>query len=57
MAWRKANGKDEGFATMRAKKPLVALAAEHPLEQTALEADYFRKPWQYKLPNLILSPC
>lgn len=45
MAWRKANGKDEGFGTLRANKPIVALAAEHPLEQKALEADYFRKPF------------
>ncbi|TQV97115.1 nucleoside hydrolase [Cordyceps javanica] len=41
MAWRKANGRPEGFETLKACKPLVALGAEHPLEEKDLKFDHF----------------
>ncbi|KAJ2967144.1 hypothetical protein NQ176_g9808 [Zarea fungicola] len=41
MAWRKANGRPEGFEALRACKPLVALGAEHPLEEEELKFDHF----------------
>lgn len=41
LEWRKANGKPEGFATMRANKPIVAMGPEHPLEDEELMADFF----------------
>ncbi|KAH9243300.1 hypothetical protein K456DRAFT_157919 [Colletotrichum gloeosporioides 23] len=41
LAWRKENGKPEGFESMRAYKPIVAVGAEHPLEDDELAADYF----------------
>lgn len=40
--WRKANGKPEGFETMKAHKPIVAVGPKHPLEDEELMADYFR---------------
>lgn len=43
MAWRKANGRPEGFEALRACRPLVALGAEHPLEEEELKFDHFRK--------------
>ncbi len=43
MAWRKANSRPEGFEALRACKPLVALGAEHPLEEKDLKFDHFRK--------------
>lgn len=43
LEWRKANGKPEGFATMRANKPIVAMGPEHPLEDEELMADFFRE--------------
>lgn len=48
MAWRKANGRPEGFEALRACKPLVALGAEHPLEEEELKFDHFRKS-RYKI--------
>ncbi|OAR00247.1 hypothetical protein LLEC1_03464 [Akanthomyces lecanii] len=41
MAWRKANGRPEGFESLKACKPLVALGAEHPLEEKDLKFDHF----------------
>ncbi|KAJ6784438.1 hypothetical protein PWT90_09970 [Aphanocladium album] len=41
MAWRKANGRPEGFEALKACKPLVALGAEHPLEEKDLKFDHF----------------
>ncbi|KAK2006690.1 inosine-uridine preferring nucleoside hydrolase [Colletotrichum eremochloae] len=41
IAWRKENGKPEGFETLKAYKPIVAVGAEHPLEDDELAADYF----------------
>lgn len=43
MEWRKANGRPEGFETMKARKPFVALGPEHPLEDEELVADFFRR--------------
>lgn len=40
-SWRKASGKPEGFEALKSAKPLVAVGAEHPLEEDALAADYF----------------
>lgn len=42
MAWRKSTGRSEGFEAMKASKPIVAVGAEHPLEDETLMADYFR---------------
>ncbi|GKT55317.1 inosine/uridine-preferring nucleoside hydrolase [Colletotrichum tofieldiae] len=41
IAWRKANGKPEGFEALKAYKPIVSVGAEHPLEDDELAADYF----------------
>jgi hypothetical protein len=43
LEWRKSTGRPEGFETMRAHKPIVAVGAEHSLEDEELMADYFRK--------------
>jgi hypothetical protein len=43
LEWRKARGQPEGFETMKASRPIVAVGADHPLEDTMLMADYFRK--------------
>jgi hypothetical protein len=42
--WRKARGQLEGFEAMLSSKPIVAVGADHPLEDEILMADYFRKP-------------
>jgi hypothetical protein len=42
LEWRKARGQLEGFETMLASKPIVAVGADHPLEDELLMADYFR---------------
>ncbi len=41
--WRKSRGQLEGFETMLSSKPIIAVGAEHPLEDEILMADYFRK--------------
>ncbi|KAJ6145716.1 hypothetical protein N7470_009611 [Penicillium chermesinum] len=41
MQWRRQNGKPEGFGTLRASRPVVALGAEQPLEEQKMLADYF----------------
>ncbi|KAI9171372.1 hypothetical protein HJFPF1_00854 [Paramyrothecium foliicola] len=41
LAWRKSTGRSEGFEAMKASKPIVAVGAEHPLEDETLMADYF----------------
>lgn len=51
LAWRKENGKPEGFESLRAYKPIVAVGAEHPLEDDELAADYFRE--EHRVPNAI----
>jgi hypothetical protein len=40
--WRRARGQLEGFGAMLSSKPLVAVGADHPLEDEILMADYFR---------------
>lgn len=42
LQWRRENGKLEGFGTLRASRPIVALGAEEPLEEQKMLADYFR---------------
>lgn len=42
LEWRRANGQVEGFDTMKTFKPLVAVGADHPLEDDTLMADFFR---------------
>ncbi|KAG9663371.1 nucleoside hydrolase, partial [Aureobasidium melanogenum] len=39
--WRSKNGKDLGFETLRASKPLVAVGAEEPLAEQRMMADFF----------------
>ncbi|OJI97357.1 hypothetical protein ASPVEDRAFT_49379 [Aspergillus versicolor CBS 583.65] len=41
MQWRREQGKPEGFDTLRAHPPLVALGAEDPLDDQKMLADYF----------------
>ncbi|CAG8982743.1 hypothetical protein HYALB_00001024 [Hymenoscyphus albidus] len=41
MDWRRARGQAEGFEAMTSSKPLVAVGADHPLEDELLMADYF----------------
>ncbi|EOD43826.1 putative inosine-uridine preferring nucleoside hydrolase protein [Neofusicoccum parvum UCRNP2] len=41
IAWRKENGLPEGFESLRAHKPLVAVGAEEPLADQIILADYF----------------
>ncbi|PSR92400.1 Inosine/uridine-preferring nucleoside hydrolase domain-containing protein [Coniella lustricola] len=40
-AWRKEVGKPEGFPALKHSKPIVAVGAEHPLQDEILQADYF----------------
>ena len=42
--WRRARGQLEGFEAVLSSKPIVAIGADHPLEDEILMADYFRKP-------------
>ncbi|KAJ2906058.1 hypothetical protein MKZ38_003095 [Zalerion maritima] len=39
--WRKSKGKPEGFESLKCFKPVVAIGAEHPLEDEILMADHF----------------
>lgn len=43
IVWRKSTGRPEGYAAMKAHKPIVAVGPEHPLEDETLMADYFRE--------------
>ena len=43
LEWRRVNGRLEGFEAMKTSKPIVAVGADHPLEDEILMADYFRK--------------
>jgi len=40
-AWRKENGRPEGFETLNARKPIVAVGAEEPLAEHMMVADFF----------------
>ncbi|KAI1542502.1 inosine-uridine preferring nucleoside hydrolase protein [Pyrenophora tritici-repentis] len=42
-AWRKENNRPEGFETLSARKPIVAVGAEEPLAEHKMVADFFRK--------------
>jgi hypothetical protein len=42
MEWRSENGKEPGFETLRASKPVVAVGAEEPLAEQLMMADFFR---------------
>ncbi len=45
IAWRKAAGKpDAAFGALKTFRPIIAVGAEHPLEDELLMADYFRAP-------------
>ncbi|KAH8808366.1 Inosine/uridine-preferring nucleoside hydrolase domain-containing protein [Xylogone sp. PMI_703] len=41
LEWRKSKGLPEGFDAAKSSKPLVAVGADHPLEDELLMADYF----------------
>lgn len=41
MAWRESAGKAGSYGALRAFKPIVAVGAEHPLEDELLMADHF----------------
>lgn len=43
IAWRQASGRKPGFDTLRRSKPLVAIGPEHPLADSMLMADFFRR--------------
>jgi hypothetical protein len=43
IAWRESLGRSSGFETLRQSKPIVAVGPEHPLSDTMLMADFFRK--------------
>ena len=42
MTWRRERIQVEGFETMKAFTPIVAVGAEMPLEDQLMMADYFR---------------
>ena len=42
MAWRESTGK-KIYGALRTFKPIVAVGAEHPLEDELLMADHFRE--------------
>ncbi|KAI3325324.1 putative nucleoside hydrolase [Xylariaceae sp. AK1471] len=41
LEWRKSKGKPEGFGSLKAYKPIVAIGAEHALEEEILMEDGF----------------
>ena len=43
VSWRESVGRNPGFETLRKSKPIVAVGPEHPLADTMLMADFFRK--------------
>ncbi|OAX80268.1 hypothetical protein ACJ72_05401 [Emergomyces africanus] len=43
LCWRREKGKLEGFDTLRACKPVVAVGASCPLNDETMLADYFRE--------------
>lgn len=42
MQWRRENGRPEGFGSLKASRPILAVGAEDPLEDQKMLADYFR---------------
>lgn len=43
LEWRRARSQPEGFEAMKSSRPIVAVGADHPLEDELLMADYFRQ--------------
>ena len=44
IAWRKSTGQpDAGYGALKTFKPIIAVGAEHPLEEELIMADHFRK--------------
>ena len=43
MQWRESKGKGKPYGALQAFKPIVAIGAEHALEDEILMADHFRK--------------
>ncbi|KAJ5493970.1 Inosine/uridine-preferring nucleoside hydrolase [Penicillium fimorum] len=41
MQWRRENGRPEGFGSLRAFRPILAVGAKEPLESQKMLADYF----------------
>ncbi|RDA91766.1 hypothetical protein CP533_4765 [Ophiocordyceps camponoti-saundersi (nom. inval.)] len=41
LAWRRETGRPEGYEALMASKPVIAVGADHPLEDELLMADYF----------------
>ncbi|KAJ5862470.1 hypothetical protein N7455_006538 [Penicillium solitum] len=41
MQWRRENGRPEGFGSLKASRPILAVGAENPLEDQKMLADYF----------------
>lgn len=41
IVWRKENGREEGFESLKVCKPLVAVGAKEPLSDEVVTADYF----------------
>ncbi|KAF2271409.1 nucleoside hydrolase [Westerdykella ornata] len=41
LAWRRENGRPEGFEALKARKPIVAVGAEEPLAEHLFVADFF----------------
>jgi len=46
MSWRKSVDKTGSFGALTSYKPIVAVGAEHPLADTLLMADQFRRQFQ-----------
>lgn len=42
MQWRREKGQPEGFGSLKASRPILAVGAEDPLEDQKMLADYFR---------------
>jgi len=53
--WRQEKGLLEGFETMKAFKPVVAVGAEHPLEDQLMMADYFRMDPSFESSCLVVG--
>ncbi|KAF9740657.1 inosine-uridine preferring nucleoside hydrolase [Paraphaeosphaeria minitans] len=45
-AWRRGNGRPEGFEGLAARKPIVAVGAEEPLAEHMMVADFFQETWK-----------
>ena len=43
LEWRRTNGRFEGFDSLKAFRPLVAIGAQKPLMDQLVMADYFRE--------------